>query len=292
MVKELGILLPTNHPSRFIDHFLPTLLHIRELAGSSRFLINFQPPWNIHQMCDVTKIMRDFGFDVEYVFTTGEKKPVRIGRIRQQCADLWPNAPYYLLVDDDFRFSEATDEHPKTSGARYLEVLSYMRSRPKCGAVICKGSGQNTGHKYKISQAYNGCWFYTGKGLFLRNLQPKFNYLPSCCHNLRGGLVDDYLPVLHRCALGFYPAQSFNHPTEHTATRLSFYGPEIWAMHSVHLIMREAGRHIREAFCPGWDLGNSNDEAKKRMERNPIRISTYIENDGEWLCRIPDWIPV
>lgn len=253
MAKLLGIVLPSNNPEQFFSHLAPTLEHIKEIADQSVFLINFQPPWTVSERAAVARHIERIGFECRHIFTKWWTKPIKIIKMREQCALLAPECKYYLFIDDDFKLSPGTKKFKFTSGQRYLQSLDYLERWPRCGLINTKSF--LGGHKWglKIGPTKHDM-YATNRGLFLRSMK-KHGFLlsPEGMHDLRGDLEESAL-AFARIELGYFPAKQMNNPTIHLTGKLDQYDDDPLNMHNYKVINENVGKWIRERYDdPDWE---------------------------------------
>ena len=225
---RLGIILPSNNPSAFMNNFLPTVQHIKELADFSSILINFQPPWRRDEIIIAHMELSGYGFEVRSDYNE-YSRPVPMGKVRQSAAKLGEDdCDIFLSVDDDFKFSPGTKTQKKTSGKKYLDCLDYMAKNERCGVVFVKGFFGGAGWGEKISPIW-GDMYATYRGLFLRKVPGMLFTTPAACA-IRGGL-EESIAVFGRIARGYWPAKQMNNPTMSFTERVDRVGlPE----HDIH----------------------------------------------------------
>lgn len=244
-VTNLGIILPSIHPNELTLDFVPSLAFFRQGMEhiNVKLLICAQPPWEEFLIRRVARDTLDFGIETRYVMAEAENPP-RMCYLRQQAANLWPQADVYMLADDNMVFQPGTltpeIRVPRGSGERYAEVLDYMASYPYCGLVQCHTSDPaNFGAS--IGPTNNGL-VTTNKGLFIRNVA--FGILwPDETHKFYASLeetVAGYL-VLER---GYFAARQYHNPTRHAIHKVG----SDEGLHSRDLIEVNAGRWIRERY--------------------------------------------
>jgi len=251
--SSVGIIMPTCNPGIVFDRFLPTVEHITELNKTAKFLINFNGPrWDAATMLPVVYGLQNYGFDVRYDYTGNWDKPIQVLKMREQCAEMWPEADLYLFIDDDFKFVGGTNKYPFSSGQRYLHSIDYMTRFPKCGLVNTKSFLGGTPQKLKIKAAKHGM-VATGQGLFLRNMSKHgFGLWPEELQEMRGGLEEQSACYV-RIERGYYVAQQFNNPTIHITGRLSDWDDKPDNFHNTGVIDDNLAGWIRNRYQGDWD---------------------------------------
>ncbi len=215
MIK-LGIVLPTNNPEDMFKFFIPTVADLCMADDIEiRILAMFQPPWTGEL---ISKAIEDIfqyaeGMFVHYLFVTYNSPP-NMCSLRNWAAELWPEADYYMFVDDNFKFSTGTRLYPRSSGERYWEVIQYMEKFTECGVVMCEGSLGGSIQKWSI-KPYSGGLIATARGLFFRAHPYRTpNLFPADSLNVVGGYEESIL-AFDYVQRGYYIAKQFNNPTQH-----------------------------------------------------------------------------
>lgn len=255
MKYKLGIILPTNNPSQFLNMLLPTVTHMVELIGDAVWLINFQPPWIQRDIRFATSILGNHGFDVKFTYTSRWDKPIKIIKMREMCAKLEPDCQFYLFIDDDFKLSPGTKMFHYTSGQRYSQSLDYLERQPGCGLINTKSflGGHRWGLKIGPCPNHMADMYATNRGLFLRNMSEHgFLLSPDSMHDLRGDLEESAL-AFARIELGYYAAKAMNNPTVHLTGKLDQYDNDLLNMHNFKVINENVGKWIRNRYnAPEW----------------------------------------
>lgn len=213
MKTKLGILLPTNNPKEFHECLGPSVQYLVPLLKHAdvAFLINFQPPWDGQSISIAREYIHELGFKTHATLT--EQRPYSAYVLRQQCADLWREADYYMLCDDNVIFSEhGTTAYPFSSAQRYHQVLRYFATFPTCGVVTCEGSLGGAIQRTDIRPTTSAI-MATARGLFFRNIW-KGQIHTEHELTLKGGLGESIL-AYKLMEYGYYIAKQFNNPTRH-----------------------------------------------------------------------------
>ncbi len=249
---RLGIILPTNNPDVFLNDFLPTVTWITELSPISVFLINFQPPWTHPKIIHAVTRLHSKGFYVKSTYTENWDPPVKILKIREQCAQLDPECDVYLSIDDDFKFVSKTDMFPYSSGERYMQSLDYFDKFPDCGIINTKGflGGYRQG---LMIQPVDKDMFATNRGMFLRNMREHgFLLAPKGALDLRGGLEETLLAYT-RIERGYFAAKQMNNPTIHVTGTLEKYGDDPSGIHNLKVMDENVVKWIQNKYDdPEW----------------------------------------
>ena len=257
-VKELltstvGIIIPTHDPEAFLTKLLPSVEYILELNEITTWLINFNGDrWTPSNMYDVLCILEDYGFKAEFTCTGTWDKPIKVLKMREQCAEMAPDCDLFLFVDDDFRFVKGTSKYPFTSGQRYLHSIDYMTRFPKCGIVNTKSFLGGTHQKLKIVPVKDDM-VATNRGLLLRNMKDHgFLLALREMRDMKGGLEEQSIAYL-RNEYGLFTAKQMNNPTVHITGKLSNWDNQPTDFHNIGVINRNLAGWIRDRYQPEWD---------------------------------------
>jgi hypothetical protein len=251
---KLGICLPTNNPTLFIRDFLPSIINISELKNYSEFLIHFQDPWTTEQIEHVIEFLTSNNWIVKWCKTGVWDKPIKFVKMRDICAKLDTSCKYYMLCDDDMKFSSGTPVYQRPSGARYTEVIDYLDNYPTCGFVQCKPYLGGYHQQYKIVPRCH-TMIATDRGLVFRNMFDIEGWLivPDEILELRGALEETALGY-SRIELGYYGATQMNNPTHHNATKISKLDLPVDDMHHQLVIYSNIGGWVRNRYDDfEWD---------------------------------------
>ena len=270
--SSVGIIMPTCNPEIVFDRFLPSVEHITELNKTAEFLINFNGPmWHSQQIIEVVWRLQEYGFIVRHKYTGNWDKPVQVLKMREQCAEMWPEADLYLFIDDDFKFVGDTNKYPFSSGQRYLHSIDYMTRFPKCGLVNTKSFLGGTPQKLKIVPTVHDM-VATNQGLLLRNMKHhKFLLALPELKEIRGGLEEQTMAYL-RIEHGYFCAKMMNCPTIHRTGKLSDWDDDNTDFHNVGVIDENLAGWIRNRYDPNWDYQH------RRLP--PKLIEMYKANGG------------
>lgn len=252
MVK-LGIIIPTNNPSEYFSVAGATLQHLTPMRKVAHItvLFNFQAPWTKATIQQAANEVEALGFGCLTTFSK-PPKPTPMGKLRHDAAGMFPEADIYMYSDDNLRFRPTgTKCYPEGSAERYLQVLDYMKTFPRCGAVMCTPSLGGTVAKYIIKPTRNGL-VATASGLFIRNVFGGALYTKKECA-LKGGMMET-MPVFRAFGQGYYFAKQFNNPTIHMHLhKLNNTHPDNHIQHMDKVIRPNAERYVREQYeDPEW----------------------------------------
>lgn len=245
---DTGIVIPTNDPDRFISDFLPTLVNLETIKSRVKLLINFQFPWDTDKIEYVIKSIEDLNFSVSYLISEA-RSPVNIGLLREQCARLDKDLEFYIITDDDFKYSSGTPSYPRDSGTRYLECLDYLYKYPQCGGVTCMGVLGGY-HQQYIIKPVTGYMYATSRGLILRNFSKDISkglLLPPESHGNLGGLEESVM-VFWRFEQGLFFSKQLNNPTIHWHPSKIDINLDENDMHNLTLISSGHLKFIRERY--------------------------------------------
>lgn len=247
--SSVGIICPTHSPDDFLNKLLPSVEHIKELAPIATWLVNFNgedwTPSSIYDALNALTIVH--GFEMKWAYTGLWNKPIKILKMREQCARMKPDCELYLFIDDDFKFVKRTEKYPFSSGQRYLHSIDYMTRFKNCGVINTKSFLGGVPWKLKIAPTKDGM-YATNQGLFLRNMiSHDFLLAPKEAHSLRGGL-EETLMVLARIELGYFCAQQMNNPTVHITGKLSDWDDKPDDFHNIEMINQNIGAYLRNKY--------------------------------------------
>jgi hypothetical protein len=212
------------------------------------------------------KVDTSFSFVFEAPFTQALALPFqKLGRVtlkpkskapiynwwpnrNQACANA-PDAEYWLMTDDDFRFGGPTPLGYE-SWRRYYDAIKYLDANPSCGGVCCLPFLGGSASGSKIMVAHREL-FALSRGLLLRNVG---NFLYSLnVFNLPGAL-DEPAACFSRIELGYYFARTFNTPTVLPPTHKVQPGNTHPAYNSDTINTVGIGSVIRKRYNdPDWD---------------------------------------
>ena len=253
LTSSVGIICPTYNPDDFMNKLLPSIKFINDIRNISTWLLNFNGPhWTPTLTYDALNEMKKTGFKFKWICTGIWDKPIKVLKMREQCAEMEPDCELYLFVDDDFRFVEKTDKYPFTSGRRYLHSIDYMTRHPKCGLVNVKSFLGGTPQKLKIIPV-KADMVATNQGLLLRNMKRHgFRLALPDMRDIRGGLEEQSIAYL-RNEFGYYTAKMMNCPTVHITGKLSDWDNKHDDFHNTGVIDKGLAGWIRNRYGADWE---------------------------------------
>lgn len=212
---KITLNIPSNNPESFFNILLPSIEHLKELKGEDgeneiTFYLIAQRPWSDIDISLASMAVISEGFNFEYTYVVNQEKPSMfhlrsIGIVKSL------NTDYFLMMDDNFRFTSGTPKYAASSGKRYLQCINYLQKYSNCGFVMCEGSLGGNIQKWEISSTITGL-FATTRGIVFRNIGA--DYLCRKTPRLIGGLEESVF-CYHIIEEGYYPAKQFNNPTQH-----------------------------------------------------------------------------
>jgi len=248
LASTVGIICPTNNVDIFFKKLIPSVKHVVEMANFTTWLINFNgKDWNLNLATKAVADIMSYGFDARFILSGVWAKPIQLIKMREKCAELYPECDIYLFIDDDFEFVGGTNKYPFSSGQRYLHSVDYMTRFPECGVINTKSFLGGTPQKLRIVPTRDDM-YATNRGLFLRNMKDHgFLLAPSQTHFLAGGL-EETLMTFERIALGYFCAKQMNNPTIHITGKLSDYDNQPDDFHNINLINSFIGAYLKERW--------------------------------------------
>ena len=254
-MSKLGIILHTNNPDGYFTICHNSIEHLTPMLKQADvcFLFNFQPPWTKTKISVVEEDFAEMGMGMKYVFSRPKGPIVSTYKLRHDAAALWPEADFWMYCDDNLRFQEhGTPQYPEGSAERYLQVLDYFATFPKCGVVMCEGSLGGAHARYQIRPTRNGL-IATQNGLFYRNTTGGKLH-PGAEYKILGGMGET-APAFRLMSEGMFIAKQFNNPTRHL-NRHYFSDtdkPDNHVTNYEKVIKPNAERYIRELYeDPEW----------------------------------------
>jgi len=270
--SSVGIICPTYSPELFLGRLLPSIEYIKELTPIATWLINFNgPDWGPSSIYDALSVLDSSDFNYQWLYTGEWSKPIKILKMREQCAKMKPDCDLYLFIDDDFRFVGRTEKYPFSSGQRYLHSIDYMTRFKKCGVINTKSFLGGTPQKLKIIPVKDDM-VATNQGLFLRNMKGcGFLLAPQTMREMRGGLEEQSMAFI-RAEYGLFTSKQMNNPTVHITGKLSDWDDKIDDFHNIEVIDQNLAAWIRNRYGVGWDY------QRKKMPEELWNL--YILNGG------------
>lgn len=273
-MKKLGIILHTNNPKEYfsichdsVQCLLPMLAEVEVT-----FLFNFQPPWTKTEIAQVGQDFHRWGMPMRFVFSRPKGPIVSTYKLRHDAAALLPDADWWMYCDDNLEFKlTGTPKYPEGSATRYLQVLDYFNTFPKCGVVMCEGSLGGHTAQYQIRPTKNGL-IATQNGLFFRNTTGGLLH-PGKEYRILGGMGET-APAYRLMTQGYYIAKQFNNPTRHH-NRHYFSDtdkPDNHITNYEKVIKPNAERYIRTLY--------EDDEWTHEARYIPHRVWEWYEHNG------------
>ena len=253
LTSHTGIIIPTHNPDDFFNKLLPSVEFITELAPFTTWLINFNGDrWDMPAIFEAIAILHEYEFETEWRYTGIWDKPIKVLKMREQCAEMAPDCDLFLFIDDDFKFVKETDKYPFTSGQRYLHSIDYMTRFPKCGIVNTKSFLGGSHQKLKIVPTKDDM-HATNQGLLLRNMKEHgfLLALPEM-REMMGGLEEQAMSYL-RIEHGYFAAKQMNNPTVHITGKLSQWDGKPDDFHNIGVIDANLAGWIRNRYKPEWE---------------------------------------
>lgn len=176
-------------------------------------------------------------------------------------------------LDDDFIFSSGTRLYKWSSGDHYSDVIEYMRSNPRCGAVMCTGHLGGTGKGRTIYPRMGDLWA-TYRGLFLRRIpEMELPLVPKWSLPMRGPLEETAM-VYSRIENGLFASKTMNCPTRNGATIHPSEDREDDPIHSIVLSDAYMTRFIRDRWGDqSWNY------QRRKLPQGLIQL--YLEAGGD-----------
>lgn len=211
---KIAFIIPTNNPESYLEYFHNTrqyLYSLRDFVDELYLSFVFQYPWEKKKIKKTIKELECDGFKVRYCIEPVYTIP-SMNRLRRIGMKLCSFASYFIIADDNFKFSKGYSTRPELgdSGQRYIECIKYLEKKPSCGVLQCEGALGGSIHGPGIKPVRVGT-FWTCYGLFLRNIGVK-KIVPKKLDKLLSGLEESVF-VYHIIERGYYPAKQFFNPT-------------------------------------------------------------------------------
>lgn len=271
----LGLAIPTNEPTTCKEYFLDSLHYLKEVAPITTILFNFQKPWTQEEIDQATAHCKSLGFEVRYSFNEYNiegKGKVPFNQIRNDACKLMPDAKFFALTDDDFKYRGPSNSMDRTAGQQYVETIDYLTRFKNCGLVLMGGTMFKKIPRYHIGPVDLENTFITGRGYVMRSMGEEGLTLPKDCLHLVGS-DEEKVSAGFRLSKGLYPAKfGFSrtaHYEYHSKTVVS--GENMYGWNADDILDENNSKYIREHYNPKF---------KGKGFYNVVKAETYFENGG------------
>lgn len=281
--RTLGIIVTTAYPNIMRDMFMKTIDNISHIKNRSVLLINFlDKAYTKGQVKEVKKILKSKGWKVRC--TTHRTDPgmsPKLIWLRESACQLFPDAKYYLITDDDMKFGSGTLKYNIPAGQRYLECLDYIGRFENCCGVMCKGFLGGYIQQLKIKPTWH-CVYSIDKGMFLRNGMPILGYhiSPPETWKLYGGYAEKP-SSFGWISKGYWFAKQMNVPIIHRPEKKT-YKKSKRSMHSLKVVTDNVGKYLEKVYkIPFSSLDFSDyNTYMKVFGRVPKEVSRKFKKSG------------
>lgn len=245
----LGIAIPTNEPETCKEYFLASLEYMKEVAPISTILFNFQRPWTSNQIYEAVNICENLGFEVRWSFNEYKiegKGKVPFNKIRNDACKLMPEAKFFALTDDDFKYRGPSASMNKTAGQQYVDVIDYLTTFENCGLVLMSGTMVKKVPKYCIAPVDLTNTYLTGRGFVMRSMGEEGLTLPKDCLHLVGS-DEERVSAGFRLVKGLYPAKMPFSRTAHYENKVQ-PGHEMYDWNNEEILNSNNAKYIRDNY--------------------------------------------
>lgn len=270
--KTIGIILPTNRPEYCFKHVLSakSIEQIARLCGkfNVQFLIVGQGAFDEIEAMKAEGAASQFGIEVKFKFEKQEKV-ARMARLRQMCAELNPDADYYLSIDDNFIFVDGSSDS-------YADAISCLEENEKFGIVACAGIFGSVNWTGKIEPCRSTRIISTGKGMVIKNCFSG-KIFHSGAIRARGG-AEEMAICLYFNLNGYLVCRQFRNPTIHKdLKKIGFdYGEKDNGIHSAEIANEGIFHWIREFVSPTYKFGDQIIN-KRLLDGCDFRVSEVVK---------------
>ena len=281
MHNLLALVIPTNEPYVFANYFMPSLIeNMTDIKDFCTIAINFQDPYTNDQVEEYVARIQDAGFKVNYVlnpkYPVEKKGYVPFNRIRNDAVKLVPDAQFYALTDDDFKYLGKSLKSP-SAGEQYLRVLHYMLTHPLCGLVSMSGSMYRfiPINHIGMMKTIDNEWYITGKGMIYRRM-PDFPLFSDDALDLKGA-GEEKLLAAYRLYAGYYPAKMSNSRTQHEEIKSGKKDPNVvdsgvmYGWYEEQIFEENINKYLNEKF---------NSDIHSMASQRVVKYEDYLRNGG------------